>query len=61
MRRGWKRMQVLILNGTHDRETAGMTASAYVSSITDALNRKFCDSIESQCDDPCLSLDHSVS
>ena len=54
-------MQVLILNGTHDRETAGMTASAYVSSITDALNRKFCDSIESQCDDPCPSLDNSVS
>lgn len=54
-------LKVLILNGTHDRETAGMTASAYVSSITDALNRKFCDSLESQCDDPCPSLDHSPS
>lgn len=55
-------MQVLILNGTHDRETAGMSASAYVSSISDALNRKFCDSVEVQhCDDPCPVLDHSVS
>lgn len=55
-------LKVLILNGTHDRETAGMTASAYVTSITDALNRKFCDHVEVQhCDDPCPSLDFSPS
>jgi hypothetical protein len=47
-------VQILILNTTHDRETAGMTASAFVVSICDALNRKYCN-------DPCLSLQHKVS
>jgi hypothetical protein len=46
--------KILILNTTHDRETAGMTASAFVVSICDALNRKYCN-------DPCLSLQHKVS
>ncbi|XP_010540505.1 PREDICTED: uncharacterized protein YNL011C isoform X2 [Tarenaya hassleriana] len=31
--------KVLLLNGTHDRETSGFTASCFVSAITDALNR----------------------
>lgn len=53
---------MMILNSTYDRETFGMPASAFVASITDALNRTFCDSMESRnCDDPCPSLDHSVS
>lgn len=47
-------VQILILNTTHDRETAGMTASGFVVSICDALNRKYCN-------DPCLSLQHKVS
>jgi 2-phospho-L-lactate transferase/gluconeogenesis factor (CofD/UPF0052 family) len=46
--------KILILNTTHDRETAGMTASAFVVSICDALNRKYCN-------DPCLSLQHKPS
>lgn len=31
--------QVLLLNGTHDRETGGFTASCFVTAIADALNR----------------------
>jgi hypothetical protein len=46
--------KILILNGTHDRETAGMSASDFVCAICDALNRK-------HCDDPCLTLNHPVS
>ena len=53
---------MLILNGTHDRETVGMSASSFVASITDALNRKFCDALDRKhCDDPCPSLNHLVS
>lgn len=51
---GNERVQILILNGTHDRETAGMSASDFVCAICDALNRK-------HCDDPCLTLNHPVS
>lgn len=46
--------KILILNGTHDRETAGMSASDFVCAICDALNRK-------HCDDPCLTLNHPPS
>lgn len=35
--------QVLLLNGTHDRETSGFTASCFVTAITDALNRTYGD------------------
>lgn len=31
--------QVLLLNGSHDRETSGFAASCFVTAITDALNR----------------------
>ncbi|KAL2494890.1 maternal effect embryo arrest 18 [Forsythia ovata] len=31
--------KVLFLNGSHDRETSGFTASCFVTAITDALNR----------------------
>ncbi|KAI4343014.1 hypothetical protein MLD38_027564 [Melastoma candidum] len=31
--------KVLLLNGSHDRETNGFTASCFVSAITEALNR----------------------
>ncbi|XP_021907733.1 uncharacterized protein LOC110822037 [Carica papaya] len=31
--------KVLLLNGTHDRETSGFSASCFVTAITDALNR----------------------
>lgn len=31
--------QVLLLNGSHDRETRGMSAADFVSSICHALNR----------------------
>jgi len=55
-------LKVLILNGTHDRETVGMSASSFVASITDALNRKFCDALDRKhCDDPCPSLNHLPS
>eukprot|EP00250_Pteridium_aquilinum_P000473 c10513_g1_i2 orf=59-1267(+) len=33
-------LKILILNGTHDRESFGMSASDFVVSICDALNRK---------------------
>ncbi|KAG8385454.1 hypothetical protein BUALT_Bualt03G0047000 [Buddleja alternifolia] len=33
--------KVLLLNGTHDRETSGFTASCFVTAITDALNRTY--------------------
>lgn len=33
-------LKILILNGTHDRESYGMSASDFVVSICDALNRK---------------------
>ncbi|GER41555.1 maternal effect embryo arrest 18, partial [Striga asiatica] len=33
--------KVLLLNGTHDRETCDFTASCFVTAITDALNRKY--------------------
>ncbi|XP_073008093.1 uncharacterized protein YNL011C isoform X1 [Typha latifolia] len=31
--------KVLLLNGSHDRETTGLSASGFVTAITDALNR----------------------
>ncbi|XP_009775897.1 uncharacterized protein YNL011C isoform X1 [Nicotiana sylvestris] len=33
--------KVLLLNGTHDRETSGFDASCFVTAITDALNRTY--------------------
>lgn len=33
-------LKVLLLNGSHDRETTNMTASDFVTAICDALNRK---------------------
>ncbi|XP_052201450.1 uncharacterized protein YNL011C [Diospyros lotus] len=33
--------KVLMLNGTHDRETTGFSASSFVTAITDALNRTY--------------------
>ncbi|KAJ4749551.1 maternal effect embryo arrest 18 [Rhynchospora pubera] len=33
--------KVLLLNSTHDRETAGMSASDFVTAITDSLNRTY--------------------
>lgn len=36
-------MQVLLLNGSRDRETAGLSASCFVTAITDALNRTYGD------------------
>ncbi|XP_022720409.1 gluconeogenesis factor isoform X2 [Durio zibethinus] len=36
--------KVLLLNGTHDRETSGFSASSFVIAITDALNRTYGDS-----------------
>ncbi|KAF8413767.1 hypothetical protein HHK36_001760 [Tetracentron sinense] len=35
--------KVLLLNGSHDRETSGFTASCFVTAITDALNRTYGD------------------
>ncbi|KAK8949366.1 hypothetical protein KSP39_PZI005593 [Platanthera zijinensis] len=35
--------KVLLLNGSHDRETTGLSASGFVSAITDALNRTYGD------------------
>ncbi|CAK7350433.1 unnamed protein product [Dovyalis caffra] len=35
--------KVLLLNGTHDRETSDFSASGFVTAITDALNRKYGD------------------
>lgn len=35
--------KVLLLNGSHDRETSGLSASGFVSAITDALNRTYGD------------------
>ncbi|XP_055961161.1 uncharacterized protein YNL011C isoform X3 [Mercurialis annua] len=35
--------KVLLLNGAHDRETSGFSASCFVTAITDALNRKYGD------------------
>ncbi|CAI8591026.1 unnamed protein product [Vicia faba] len=34
-------LKVLMLNGTHDRETNGFSASCFVTAITDALNRTY--------------------
>ncbi|KAK1302924.1 hypothetical protein QJS10_CPB12g01078 [Acorus calamus] len=36
--------KVLLLNGCHDRETTGLSASCFVTAITDALNRTHGDS-----------------
>ncbi|XP_020597922.1 uncharacterized protein LOC110037582 isoform X7 [Phalaenopsis equestris] len=33
--------EVLLLNGSHDRETTGLSASDFVTAITDALNRTY--------------------
>ncbi|XP_020597919.1 uncharacterized protein LOC110037582 isoform X5 [Phalaenopsis equestris] len=33
--------KVLLLNGSHDRETTGLSASDFVTAITDALNRTY--------------------
>ncbi|KAF9672437.1 hypothetical protein SADUNF_Sadunf11G0041600 [Salix dunnii] len=48
--------KVLLLNGTHDRETSGFSASGFITSITDTLNRKYGDP------DSCLEnlIDHSI-
>ncbi|GLU13792.1 hypothetical protein SLE2022_304030 [Rubroshorea leprosula] len=35
--------KVLLLNGTHDRETGGFSASCFVTAIADALNRTYGD------------------
>ncbi|CAK9148152.1 unnamed protein product [Ilex paraguariensis] len=35
--------KVLLLNGTHDRETSGFSASGFVTAISDALNRTYGD------------------
>ncbi|KAG6480332.1 hypothetical protein ZIOFF_063832 [Zingiber officinale] len=35
--------KVLLLNGKHDRETTGLSASGFVTAITDALNRTYGD------------------
>lgn len=35
--------KVLLLNGSHDRETTGLCASDFVTAITDALNRTYGD------------------
>ncbi|XP_019055762.1 PREDICTED: uncharacterized protein YNL011C isoform X2 [Nelumbo nucifera] len=37
-------LKVLLLNGSHDRETSGFSASCFVTAITDALNRTYGDS-----------------
>ncbi|KAL2620871.1 hypothetical protein R1flu_001076 [Riccia fluitans] len=34
--------KILIINGSHDRETSGMSASDIVISVCNALNRKYC-------------------
>ncbi|KAG6420581.1 hypothetical protein SASPL_117115 [Salvia splendens] len=39
--------KVLLLNGTHDRETGGFTASCFVTAIADALNRTYGDPLKS--------------
>ncbi|CAM6086826.1 unnamed protein product [Calypogeia fissa] len=39
--------KVLIVNGSHDRETSGMSVSDFVLSICDALNREFCNNSKS--------------
>ncbi|MBA0723344.1 hypothetical protein Golax_003928, partial [Gossypium laxum] len=36
---------VLLLNGSHDRETSGFSASSFVTAITDALNRTYGNSL----------------
>jgi len=46
-------IQVLLLNGSHDRETAGLSASGFVTAITDSLNRTY--------GDPHKSLKNRVS
>lgn len=33
--------KILLLNGSHDRETSGFSASCFVTAITDALNRTY--------------------
>lgn len=38
---------MLLLNGSHDRETAGLSASGFVTAITDALNRTYGDPVKS--------------
>lgn len=35
--------KILLLNGSHDRETAGLSASGFVTAITDSLNRTYGD------------------
>ncbi|XP_028092062.1 uncharacterized protein YNL011C isoform X3 [Camellia sinensis] len=35
--------KVLLLNGTHDRETSGFSAASFVTAIADALNRTYGD------------------
>ncbi|KAH6763629.1 maternal effect embryo arrest 18 [Perilla frutescens var. frutescens] len=44
--------KVFLLNGTHDRETSGFTASCFVTAITDALNRTHGDPHNSLKDPP---------
>ncbi|XP_078431597.1 maternal effect embryo arrest 18 isoform X2 [Wolffia australiana] len=45
--------KVLLLNGSHDRETSGMSASDFVMAITNALNRTYGDSRKSLNKEPC--------
>eukprot|EP00850_Spirogloea_muscicola_P015190 SM000114S24153 [mRNA] locus=s114:254791:258690:- [translate_table: standard] len=40
------RLQILFLNGSHDRETAGMTASDFVAAISEELNRRYGENTE---------------
>lgn len=42
-----------MLNGTHDRETSGFSASCFVTAIAEALNRTH--------GDPCNRLQNLVS
>ncbi|RZC69025.1 hypothetical protein C5167_032146 [Papaver somniferum] len=35
--------KVFLLNGSHDRETSGLSASGFITAITDALNRTYGD------------------
>ncbi|KAI3918804.1 hypothetical protein MKX01_042124 [Papaver californicum] len=37
-------LKVFLLNGSHDRETSGLSASGFITAIADALNRTYGDS-----------------
>ncbi|KMZ64713.1 hypothetical protein ZOSMA_350G00050 [Zostera marina] len=44
--------KVLLLNGSYDRETNGLSASSFITSITDALNRTYGDSCKALSNHP---------